>query len=69
MTNLGPRPAGRPWTGPEDKQLLELEASGMSRPLIAIKLKRSVSAIHTRISGLRRRAKSLAEGAPEAKEK
>jgi hypothetical protein len=39
----GPRPAGRPWTPAEDAQLLALIDSKMDRPLIARKLKRTVS--------------------------
>jgi hypothetical protein len=46
----GPRPAGRPWTRLDDRQLAELAASGMKGPEIARKLKRTVSAVrfHTR---------------------
>src|SRR5258705_12963329 len=45
---LGPRPAGRPWTPTDDAQLLPLLASGLDRPSIARKLKRSVHAIASR---------------------
>jgi hypothetical protein len=45
---LGPRPTGRPWTPAEDEQLLALLASGLDRPSIAQKLKRSVHAITSR---------------------
>jgi hypothetical protein len=50
---LGPRPNGRPWTPTEDAQLLALLNSGMDRPLIALKLKRTVVAITTRLKILR----------------
>jgi hypothetical protein len=46
----GPRPAGRPWTLTDDDMLRKLLASGMKPRLIALKLKRSVGAIQTRIS-------------------
>ena len=49
---LGPRPAGQPWTPAEDAQLLALLASGLDRPSIARKLKRSVHAITSRKSHL-----------------
>jgi hypothetical protein len=52
---FGPRKAGRKWTRPEDNQLIELETSGMSHALIARKLKRTVSAIDSRLNGLRKR--------------
>jgi hypothetical protein len=45
---LGPRPTGRPWTPAEDEQLLALLASGLDRPSIAQKLKRSVHGITSR---------------------
>ena len=45
---LDPRPTGRPWTPAEDEQLLALLASGLDRPSIAQKLKRSVHAITSR---------------------
>ena len=45
---LGPRPTGPPWTPAEDEQLLALLASGLDRPSIAQKLKRSVHAITSR---------------------
>jgi hypothetical protein len=50
----GPRPAGRPWTRAEDNQLRDLSASGMRAGLIAQKLKRTVGAIHSRISTLKK---------------
>ena len=49
---LGPRPTGRPWTPADDAQLLALLASGLDRPSIARKLKRSVHAIASRKSHL-----------------
>ena len=45
---LAPRPTGPPWTPAEDEQLLALLASGLDRPSIAQKLKRSVHAITSR---------------------
>jgi probable addiction module antidote protein len=45
----GPRPAGRPWTLPDDDMLRKLQASGMKPPLIAQKMKRSIGAIRSRI--------------------
>jgi hypothetical protein len=45
---LGPRPASRPWTPPDDAQLLALLDLKMDRTLIARKLKRTVSAIGRR---------------------
>ena len=53
--NLGPRPAGRPWTPAEDAQLLALLESKMDRPSIARKLKRTVSAIAKRRDILNKR--------------
>jgi hypothetical protein len=53
--NLGPHPAGRPWTPAEDAQLLALLDSKMDRALIARKLKRTVSAIAKRRSILNKR--------------
>jgi hypothetical protein len=40
---LGPRPAGRPWTPPDDAQLLALLDLKMDRALIARKLKRTLN--------------------------
>ena len=48
----GPRPTGPPWTPADDAQLLTLLASGLDRPSIARKLKRSVHAIASRKSHL-----------------
>jgi hypothetical protein len=52
---LGPRPAGRPWTPPDDAQLLALLDLKMDRALIARKLKRTVSAIGRRSRTLNKR--------------
>ena len=52
---LGPRPAGGPWTPPDDAQLLALLDLKMDRALIARKLKRTVSAIGTRRRTLNKR--------------
>jgi hypothetical protein len=54
---LGPRPIGRPWTPAEDAELLALLESKMDRPLIARKLKRTVTAINTRLKFLRDKTK------------
>jgi hypothetical protein len=54
---LGPRPNGRPWTPAEDAQLLALLNSKMDRPSIALKLKRTVTAITTRLKVLRDKTK------------
>ncbi len=59
---LGPRPTGRPWTPADDAQLLALLASGLDRPSIARKLKRSVHAIASRQAGLDFRAGAEGEG-------
>jgi hypothetical protein len=53
----GPRPKGRLWTPEEDAQLLALLNSKIDRPSIARKLKRTVSAIYTRVSTLRAKTK------------
>jgi hypothetical protein len=45
---LGPHPKGRPWTSAEDAQILALLASKLDKVLIGRKLKRTVSAIHSR---------------------
>ena len=52
---LGPRPAGRPWTPPDDAQLLALLDLKMDRALIAWNLKRSASAISKRRAILNKR--------------
>jgi DNA-binding NarL/FixJ family response regulator len=51
----GPRPAGRPWTRLEDRQLFELLASGMTHGLIARKLKRTLSAVQSRTNTLKKK--------------
>jgi hypothetical protein len=56
----GPRPAGRCWTLTDDDMLRKLLASGVKPRLIAQKMKRSIGAIQSRISLLRkRRTRSL----------
>jgi hypothetical protein len=45
----GPRPAGRPWTITDDDMLRKLLVSGIHKPLIAQKMKRSIAAIQSRI--------------------
>ena len=65
-----PRPKlGRPrsWTPADDAQLLTLLASGLDRPSIARKLKRSVRAIENRKSRLNQGR--LVEPGPKAKGK
>jgi hypothetical protein len=54
---LGPHPKGRPWTPAEDAQLLALLASKLDKVLIARKLKRTVSAIHSRKNTLKAKGK------------
>jgi len=51
---VGPLPAGRKWTGDEEKQLIELLASGVKGPAIARRLKRSTGAVYARINELKR---------------
>ena len=53
----GPRPAGRPWTRENDRQLHELLNSGMKAALIAQKMKRTVGAIQSRKSFLKAKGK------------
>lgn len=55
----GPRPAGRPWTQAEVAQLHELIASGAKVGLIARKLKRSPSAVYSRISSFKKTPREL----------
>jgi hypothetical protein len=52
---LEPRPAGRPWTLADDAQLLALLASGLDRPSIALKLRRTVQGVSKRKARLNRR--------------
>ena len=54
----GPRPAGRPWTRLEDRQLLEMSTSGMIQTLIARKLKRTLAAVQSRSNTLKKKRKS-----------
>jgi hypothetical protein len=56
----GPRPAGRPWTTAEDKQLRELLASGIKAAAIARKLNRSIGAVYARASALNSACSALA---------
>jgi hypothetical protein len=67
MKTSGPRPTGERWTPADDAQLLALLASGLDRPSIARKLKRSVHAITSRKSRLNQGR--LVEPGPKAKEK
>ena len=55
----GPRPAGRPWTRAEVAQLHQLIASGVKVDLIARKLKRSLGAIHSRMSSFKKTPRDL----------
>jgi hypothetical protein len=48
----GRQPAGRRWTGAEERQLRELIVSKVKVGLIAKKLKRSPGAIYARINSL-----------------
>jgi DNA-binding NarL/FixJ family response regulator len=54
----GPRPAGRPWTRPEDRRLLEMVASGMTHALISRELKRTLAAVQSRANTLKKKSKS-----------
>jgi hypothetical protein len=45
---MGSRPAGRPWTRIEDKQLRDMVTAGKKAPEIAQKLKRTISVIYAR---------------------
>ena len=51
---VGPLPAGRKWSRSEEKELLELLASGTKAPAIARRLKRSTGAIYARINQLKK---------------
>ena len=58
----------RPWTEQEEQELLELAARGFSVTRLAVRLRRTRSAIEGRISVLRARARSQvpdAKGSPE----
>jgi hypothetical protein len=50
----GPRPAGRPWTKAEEKELLKQLAASAKVGSIARKLKRSPGAIYARINAFKR---------------
>jgi hypothetical protein len=52
----GPRPAGRPWTGIEDRQLGEMLNAGKKVPEIARQLKRTIGAIYARTEYLDKKA-------------
>jgi hypothetical protein len=60
----GPRPAGRPWTLTDDDMLRKLLGSGMKPRLIAQKMKRSIGAIQTRISLLKKSRERQESGRP-----
>ena len=47
----GPRPAGLPWKQEDDDRLRSLLSSGMEAVFIAVKLRRTVGAIHSRSIG------------------
>jgi hypothetical protein len=55
MRISGPRPTGERWTPADDAQLLALINLKMDRTLIARKLKRTVQAVGTRNSLLKKR--------------
>ena|ERR1700730_205501 len=60
----GPHPAGLPWTRGEDDQLRAMLEAGMKAPVIALKLRRTLSAVRTRKTVLNKREAGL-----KAKEK
>jgi hypothetical protein len=53
------RPAGLPWTRGEEDQLRAMLEAGMKTPAIALKLRRTVSAIRTRKAVLNKREARL----------
>jgi DNA-binding NarL/FixJ family response regulator len=53
----GPRPNERHWTPEEDSLLQKLLGSGLERELIARQLKRTVSAVRTRVYVLKAKGK------------
>jgi hypothetical protein len=55
----GPHPAGLPWTRGEEDQLRAMLEAGMKAPAIALKLRRTVSAVHTRKTVLNKREARL----------
>ena len=58
---VGPLPAGRKWTSDEERQLLEMLASGIKAPVIARRLKRSTGAVYARINELKKTWEAPAE--------
>jgi hypothetical protein len=54
----GPRPAGRPWTQSEDRQLRDMLNARKKAPEIAQKLKRTIGAVHSRVQTLSGRKKA-----------
>jgi hypothetical protein len=57
-----------PWTEEDDAKLLALAAGGRSTFSIAAALKRSIGAVSTRLSALRRRTTRLQSDVGEIKE-
>jgi hypothetical protein len=55
----GPYSAGLPWTRGEDDQLRAMLEAGMKTPAIALKLRRTVSAVRTRKDVLNKREARL----------
>ena len=55
----GPRPAGLPWTRGEEDQLRAMLEAGMKTPAIALKLRRTGSAVRTRKDVLNKREARL----------
>lgn len=53
----GPRPAGDPWTADDDQKLLTMIEAKTPVAVIARKLKRTVGAVQSRRSKLRRPAR------------
>jgi hypothetical protein len=58
----GRHPAGLPWTRGEEDQLRVMLEAGMKTPAIALKLRRTVSAVRTRKTILNRREELKAKG-------
>jgi hypothetical protein len=56
----GPRPAGRPWTLIEDRQLRHMLKAGKKAPEIARTLKRTIGAIYARREYLDKKAEDAA---------
>lgn len=57
----GPHPAGEPWTVEDDRALIRMVADKMDRRVIARKLRRTLSAVHTRLGKLRKAARQSGE--------